>query len=157
MFEKIGLVMVKRSLPILTVVVLITIFFSLFIPSVQFDSNIAHFVPENDVMKAQEKVNNYFGAGYSIHMIYASSDNVLNAESLREEYSITENINSINGVEEVISFAGIIDVCRVDFEDMSYDEDKGIYNCTDVEINERVRWILYMMNTNISYLLSYVS
>ncbi|MBU3901947.1 MAG: hypothetical protein KKE04_01105, partial [Candidatus Thermoplasmatota archaeon] len=81
MFEKIGLVMVKRSLPILTVVVLITIFFSLFIPSVQFDSNIAHFVPENDVMKAQEKVNNYFGAGYSVHMIHASSDNVLNAES----------------------------------------------------------------------------
>ncbi len=157
MFEKIGRVIVKKPLPILTVTILITLFFSVFIPSVHFDSNLAHFVPENDVMKAQEKVNNYFGAGYSIHMIYASSDNVLDAKSLREGYSITENVSGVNGVEEVISFAGIIDACRVDFEDMSYDEDKGICNCTDVEINERARWILYMMNTNISYLLPYVS
>ncbi|MBU4190607.1 MAG: hypothetical protein KJ886_06440, partial [Candidatus Thermoplasmatota archaeon] len=61
MFEKIGRVIVKKPLPILTVTILISIFFSMFIPSVQFDSNLAHFVPENDVMKAQEKVNNYFG------------------------------------------------------------------------------------------------
>ena len=93
--------------------------FSVFIPSVHFDSNLGHFMPENDVMKAQEKVNNYFGEGYSVHMIYAFSDNVLDAESLREEYAITENATRINGVEEVISFVGIIDACRVDFEDMS--------------------------------------
>ena len=157
MFEKIGRVIVKKPLPILTVTILITLFFSVFIPSVHFDNNLEHFVPENDVMKAQEKVNNYFGAGYSVHMIYLSSDNVLYGESLREEYAITENASGISGVEEVVSFAGIVDLCRVDFEDRSYDEDKGICNCTDVEINERARWILYMMNTNISYLLPYLS
>ena len=157
MFEKMGRVIVKKPLPILTVTILITLFFSMFIPSVHFDSNLEHFVPENDAMKAQEKVNNYFGEGYSAHMIYLSSDNVLDAKSLREEYAVIENASRVSGVEEVISFAGIVDLCRVNFEDMSYDEDKGIYNCTDVEINERVRWILYVMNTNISYLLPYVS
>ena len=157
MFEKLSMVIVKKPLSVLTFAVLITIFFSVFIPSVQFDSNLEHFVPENDVMKAQEKVNNYFGEGYSVHMIYTSSDNVLDAKSLREEYAVIENASSVRGVEEVISFAGIVDLCRVNFEDMGYDEDKGIYNCTDVEINERVKWILYVMNTNISDLLPYVS
>jgi len=113
MFEKLSGVIVKKPLSILTFTVLITIFFSVFIPSVQFDSNLGHFVPENDAMKAQEKVNNYFGEGYSAHMIYTSSDNVLDAKSLREEYAVIENASSVGGVEEVISFAGIMDLCRV--------------------------------------------
>ena len=113
------------------VILLITIGFGLFLPTLEMQTSMENFLPEDDVVLANERINNYFGAEYEIVMMYIEkdkTDSVTSVKSLREINQITKKIESIENVEGSMSIIGFIDtVCQLEFGE-------SFENCSDEQI-----------------------
>ena len=110
---------VKRAIEtkhkhVLFIIVTLTLIFSIFLPSVEFRTNIEEFYPENDAVKADNTIKDYFGKDPSLQYIYITpkedssgtgTDTVLSLQALQEEYNITSRVREIDGVVGTISVA----------------------------------------------------
>lgn len=119
---------------IVVIVIVITILFSGFLPSIKVLTNWEEFYPDNEVLKDFNQVNTNFGRASKYHYVYAEAiDNgdVLSPKALREQYNITmEAERNVTGVEDVVSVAEFINLGCM----FIYNETKNILNATDDEI-----------------------
>ena len=104
----------KRAIPILIIVMLISIFFISLMPKLSFNTNIRGFLPDNEMSKANTRVMDYFGEAPTIHFILVEAVNrdedVLTPHSLSEQYSVIEKIKELEGVEETLSIADVVNI-----------------------------------------------
>ena len=134
MFRWLGRMITGYAPAIIIVILLISMGFALVIPKIEFKTNLNRFLPDNDLVRANERVNEQFGDDSVVHFIYIEEENtdhdVLTPDALREQYDIYQRISDVANVENVISIISILDEVsslvdpenKTDFDDLSDDE-----------------------------------
>ncbi|MFO7677268.1 MAG: MMPL family transporter [Thermoplasmatota archaeon] len=131
MLKQLGGFIERKPSMVVLIVLLITIGFALFIPSIEFKTDISEFMPDDEITYANERVNKYFGL--SSLPIFALVENnkepsVNTAQSLRDLYTIEQQISNHPDVERFIGITTFLNpVCMIQFG-------KTIEECTDEEI-----------------------
>ena len=98
MLQKLGKFIEQKPWLFIITIILITIGFGIFIPSLDMETSMEHFLPDDEVVVANDRINEYFGAEYEVVMIYAenqNANNVISSQSLREIYRITKKLEQI--------------------------------------------------------------
>jgi len=135
MLNKLGRIIEKRPWFVVLVIVLITIGFSVFIPSLQFKTDFKDFAPNNDLVKANNRVAQYFGMNQDAVFLLVTkqqTESTITPQALRDQYTLQKDlltIPQINSTVSVITFVGTI--CQFEFN-------KTMENCTDTQIQEAV-------------------
>ena len=84
-------------------IVLLTAFFSYQLTKLTIDSDILHYLPEDDpVVITFQEVGTMFG-GNSLAMVALETDNVFNPQTLARIDTITMRFNELPGISQVIS------------------------------------------------------
>ncbi len=86
-------------------------------PAVSFKTDVDKFLPDNPLVRANERVTEFFGADFFPHIIYARAtnpeENVITPKAIREMYNITDNVRHIDGVDGSLSLAEAInELCK---------------------------------------------
>ncbi len=68
MLDKLGKIIEKRSWLVVGLILVITIGFSLLLPSLEMETSMDDFLPDNDVVNAEQRVSNYFGRNQEIYL-----------------------------------------------------------------------------------------
>ncbi|MEE9150359.1 MAG: MMPL family transporter [Thermoplasmata archaeon] len=121
------------AVQIIVVVIVITILFSGFLPSIKVLTNWEEFYPDNEVLKDLNRVNTNFGRASKYHFVYAEAlgnEDALSPSALREQYNITLEAENVTGVEDVVSVAEFINLGCL----FVYNDTKNILNASDGEI-----------------------
>lgn len=81
-------------------------------PAISFKTDIDQFLPDNPIVRANNRVEDYFGADFYPHAILAEEDNdqdsVLTPKAIREMYNLTMALREIDGVDGTLSLADAI-------------------------------------------------
>jgi predicted RND superfamily exporter protein len=81
-------------------------------PAISFKTDIDKFLPDNPIVRANNRVQEKFGADFLPHVIYAEAinpeQNVITPKAIREMYFVTQAAREQDGVDGSISFADII-------------------------------------------------
>lgn len=84
-------------------IIVLSIVLALFIPRLKIDSNVESMIPENDpVILELDQAEEEFGS-QDLFMISIGSDNIYNAKTLEKIDNITTELESLSGIEEVIT------------------------------------------------------
>ncbi len=114
MLDRVKHIIETKHKLVLFIIITLTLVFSLFVPAVEFRTKIEDFYPENDAVKADRTIENYFGKDPVLQYIYVTpqGDNitepdgsVLSLHALQEEYNITREVRKLPGVLGTISVA----------------------------------------------------
>ena len=144
MLRQLGNIIEKRPWLVIGIVLMITIGFSIFIPSLEMKTDFSDFMPDEEVVQANVRLANYFGKNQQTMFLYVekdNTDNVLTAEALREQYYIQEELLKIPEVEDVVGLPLLIDqVCMLEFG-------QPFENCSDEQILTVVKDILEEKST----------
>lgn len=139
MLKYLGDLIEKRPWLVITIVLIITLGFSILIPSIEIKTDFNDFMPDDELVKAQTRINNYFGENQQIMFLYVEkkdTDNILTIESLREQFYIQEKLLELPQVEQVLGLPFIIDqTCRLEYG-------KTFGTCSDEEIKTALEDIL---------------
>lgn len=131
MLSRIGNFVRKKPMLVIVISLLITSGFATLLPFMKAGTSIEDFLPDNEQVRANDRIEKYFGAGYSSLMIHANSkrgNSIASPEALREEYLICKELEKEEGVAEVISVANFVNiVCQMEYG-------KPLMNCSDNEI-----------------------
>ncbi len=133
------------------IIILITIGFSLFIPSLEFKTDFDEFTPENELVQANERIQDYFGMNQQIVFLLLqkeNTDSILSSDSIKkinELQSTLEHFQPVNGSFSMIDFINI--VCLLEFG-------KSIENCSSNQIQTAVIDLLGEHKTYFSSLFS---
>ncbi|PNX47475.1 MAG: hypothetical protein BV457_05620 [Thermoplasmata archaeon M9B1D] len=132
MLKQLGDIIEKRPWLVVTVVLLITIGFGTLIPSLEMETSTEDFMPDNEIVNAGARINEYFGQTGEIIIIYVekqNAKNVVTPQALKEEYRVlkelSEQHDKIDGSISVAAFVDII--CQIEFGET-------LLNCTDNQI-----------------------
>lgn len=129
----------RRPWLIVMVILLITIGFSLAIPSLEFKTNFKDFAPDNELVRANNRISEYFGTEMKpLFLLVKTKDNegVLSVKSVRELYSLEKNLRDLPGVNSTVSLITFIDnICLIEYG-------KSIDNCTDEELSYAINDLL---------------
>lgn len=139
MLDKIGTQVEKHPYFIILLTLLITIAFSLNIPSISMNTSTEDFMPDSEIANANSRVSDYFGKNQDIVMIlteHKSNENVLTPKSIRNLHSISQQLSENKDIETVMSFTNFIEMICV----MEYN--KSIEKSTDVQIQTVLNDIL---------------
>ncbi len=132
MLTKLGRIIEKRPWFVVLLVILATIGFSIFIPSLNFETNFENFSPDNELVKANKRISDYFGTSPQVLLLYVEKqqvDSTIAPQALRDQYKIQKEIEKLPMVNSTVSIATFVDtVCQMEFG-------KSLENSTDEEIN----------------------
>ncbi len=86
-------------------------------PSISFKTDIEKFLPDNPLVKANERVEDYFGEEFYPHVIYVEADNewnnVITPKAIRDTYNVTVIAGEQDGVDGSLSLADAInELCK---------------------------------------------
>lgn len=104
----------KRHRHIVAFILLLTLVSLLFLPSIQFKTNLEEFFPENEVVLSNNRVKDYFGhdpVNYYMDITNphtttdANNTNIFALQSLREQYNLTLRVLEHDGVVDVLGLA----------------------------------------------------
>jgi hydrophobe/amphiphile efflux-3 (HAE3) family protein len=131
MLKSIGQLIEKRPWLVITIVLLITIGFGSLLPALEMQTSMDNFLPDDEVVTANNRINNYFGAGDKILMVLIQnqkSSSVTSPEALREMSYVSDELLKIEDINGIVSVAGFTDsVCFMEFG-------KSLKNCTHEQI-----------------------
>ncbi len=132
MLGQLGGFVEKRPLLVITIVILVTISFSSLIPSIKMETTTEEFMPDDEIVSASTRVNEYFGQTGEVILIFVekqNEQNVITPNSLREEYQVLKNLEEkFNEIINFVSVASFVDIiCQIEFGDT-------LLNCTDQQI-----------------------
>ena len=132
MMKQLGNFIEKRPWIVIILILLITIGFSTLIPSIKMETTTEEFMPENKIVNANTRVNEYFGQTGNMILIYVEKENeqnVVTPNSLKEEYNILKTLKeNFDEIENYVSVANFVDImCQIEFG-------KTLINCTDQQI-----------------------
>ena len=130
MLTSVGNFIEKKPYIVIVAVLLVTLAFSASIPLMESGTSMSDFLPDNEIVRANQKVMDYFEGNYEILMVYAKAKNVTSPTSIREQYRLTEELYTRNFVEGVIGIPLFINnVCFMEYG-------RDIDNCSDREIQD---------------------
>ncbi len=136
MLDQLGRLIEKRPWLVVLVIVLITIGFSLFIPSLTFKTNFEDFAPDNEQVKANNRIADYFGMSKQTIILFIQkeqADSIINVQALRDQSDLLTELMQMPEVNETISLFTFLDpICQMEFN-------KTIERCSD----EQLRGALY--------------
>lgn len=131
MLKSISGLIEKKPWHVIIVVLLITVGFGSLLPSLEMQTSMENFLPEDDVVTANSRINDYFGAGDKILMVYIQnqrSSSVTSPESLREMVYVSNELLKIDDINGIVSVAGFTDsLCSMEFG-------KSLKDCTNDQI-----------------------
>ena len=131
MLTALGRLIEKKPWLIVTVIVIITIGFSTLIPALEFKTDFEEFMPDDELVEANNKVLDNFGVSQLLMFLLVEkqhSESVITPEAIREINYIEnelKNLPKVNGTIAITTFLNL--VCMVEFG-------KSIDNCSDEEI-----------------------
>ncbi len=135
----IGDVIEKRPWFIVFIILLITIGFSLVLPSLQFKTDFKDFAPNNTLVKANDRIAQYFGTSQDIVFLIISknqAESTITPQSLRNQETLQKNLLFIPQVVGTVSITTFVDtVCQFEFN-------KTIENCTDMQLQTAIHDLL---------------
>ena len=132
MMKQLGHFVEKRPWLVVILVLLITIGFSTLIPSIKMETTTEEFMPDNEIVSASTRVNEYFGQTGDVILIFVekqNEQNVVTPNSLKEEYNVLQTLKeNFDEIENYISVASFVDImCQIEFGNT-------LLNCTDQQI-----------------------
>lgn len=131
MLEHLGQIIEKKPWLVVGIIILVTLVFSLFIPSLTFKTNFEDFAPDNEQVKANTRVSTYFGMSSQTMILYIQKEqdtSVMSIQALRDQYDLQKELTKMPEVNETISIITFIaPVCQMEFN-------KTIENCSDEQI-----------------------
>jgi predicted RND superfamily exporter protein len=135
MFRWVGKLVTGYAPAIVIVLLMISMVFALQVPKIEFKTNLSRFLPDNELVAANDRVDHYFGSEHAMHLIYVEQDNrahdVLTPEALREQYIIYDSCRDKVNIESIISIASILDQLYSVLQPNNY---SGLDQLTDEEL-----------------------
>jgi len=139
MLTFLGRLIEKRPWFVVIVIIIITIGFSSTLPSLEFKTDFKDFMPDEDLVRANTKVQDYFGISQLPMFILVEgkqSENVISAQAIKEIYFIENEVKKFPKVNGTIAITTLLEpVCLVEFG-------KSFENCSDEEIQIALQDIL---------------
>ena len=121
----------KRPWFLVLVIVLITIGFSLFIPTLTFKTNFEEFAPDSEEVQANQRIAYSFGMSAQTIILYIEknqADSILDFQALRDQYRLQKELLALPEVKSTISIFTFLDpICQMEFY-------KNVDNCSDEEL-----------------------
>ena len=113
------------------IIITITIGFSLFIPGIEFKTDFDDFTPDDELVKANERITDYFSGNQPIMFLRASakeSSSVITTQAIRDIYDIQQELTNLPSVNSSFSFITLLDIiCQIEFG-------RSINNCSDEQL-----------------------
>jgi len=101
MLDTLGDVIVKKPWIIIGIILMITLGFASLIPSLEMETSTEDFLPDNELVDANERITDYFGQTGDIVMILVerqNAQNVTTIKALKEEYRVIKELENIDEV-----------------------------------------------------------
>ncbi len=131
MLKKLGGIIEKKPWLVVSLVVLVTIGFSLSLPALEFKTDFSDFMPDDEIGLANNRVQEYFGTNQLPMFVLVekkSVNNVISPQAIRDIHYIEQELNSHPKVDGVISITTFLNqICMIEFG-------KTINNCTDEQL-----------------------
>ena len=146
MLKNLGNLIEKKPLLIVTIIITITIFSAILIPSMKMETSTEDFMPDDEIVNANQRVAEYFGQDIETIMILVEKQdeqNVVTSKALREQYQILKSLEEkFDELENPISVASFIDtLCKLEFGET-------LLNCTDEQIETAYNDIMASFKTD---------
>lgn len=139
MLDTLGRFIEKRPWFVVIIIVMITIGFSLFIPTLTFKTNFEDFAPDSEEVQANRRVSNDFGMSAQTLILYIDkeqADSVLDVQALRDQYRLQKELTTIPEVISTISIFTFLDpICQMEFY-------STVDNCSDEQLRIALRDLL---------------
>jgi hydrophobe/amphiphile efflux-3 (HAE3) family protein len=140
MLDQLGRIIEKRPWLVVLLVTLVTIGFAIFIPGLEYQTNFEDFSPDNELVKANNRISDYFGTSPQVLLLYVEkqqAESTITPQALRDQYKIQKEIEKLPGVNSTVSITTFVDtVCQMEFY-------KSLENCTDKEIDIALNDLLH--------------
>ncbi len=157
----------KRPIECIVVVLIITALFATALPNISFKTDVTKFLPDNELVRANDRITEHFGEDFYPHIIYAKAanqeDNVLTPKAIREQYFLIEEARALKDVDGTLSLADAlneISLYRVDsstgkverkpWYNLGNKKDNGEYVVDDDEIQSYLDLLFGVLNESIN-------
>ena len=94
MLSTIGRLVEQKPWAVIGIVLLITAGFASLLPSLDMQTSMDQFLPDDPVVNASEEISEYFGANSQMMMIYVEGEkgqSVIEPRVLRELYEVSQS------------------------------------------------------------------
>ena len=139
MLRQWGFLIEKHPWIVVSVVLLITVGFSILLPSIEFKTDFSDFSPEDEIVQANNRVMRNFGLFTQLVLIVVNAnqaESTITSHALREQYAIQQALLEIPEVTSTISITTFVDaVCQIEFG-------QPFNNCTDIQIQTALNDLL---------------
>ena len=139
LLAQLGRIIEKRAWLVVGVILLITIGFSLFIPSLTFKTNFEDFAPDSELVQANDRIADYFGMSAQTIVLYIEKEqanSVTDVQALRDQYNLQKELTQMPEVNDTISIITFLDtVCQMEFN-------KTVENCSDEQLRTAINDLL---------------
>jgi predicted RND superfamily exporter protein len=119
MLRYLGAIIEKKPWLVIIVILLITAGFSTFLPQIEMKTEFEDFMPEQEVVKTNDRITEYFGQNIQTMFLLVEKQNTestLSPKAIREMYYVEENIKELKEVNSTISIVTFIDqICQIEF------------------------------------------
>ncbi|HEC86743.1 MAG TPA: hypothetical protein ENI49_02585 [Thermoplasmatales archaeon] len=141
----------KQPWLVISIILIITMGFSTLLPSLEMKTDMKDFMPDDELVKANMRIMDYFGGSQQIMFLYIErqqAESVITPDALRELYYVQKNLDSVNGINGSVSIVTLIEpVCWMEYG-------RSFENCTNGQIIDAIKDILFEQKTNVSILAS---
>ncbi|MBU0497527.1 MAG: MMPL family transporter, partial [Candidatus Thermoplasmatota archaeon] len=141
MLTTIGNLVQHRPWLVIGIILLITIGFGTLLPALQMETTMTNFLPDDPVVNANNRINDYFGMGYEMLMINIKTQtapSVISPDALRETYHISKQISTKDYIAGVMGVPGFVDtICYIEYGE-------PLDNCTNEQITTAFDDLMYI-------------
>ncbi len=145
MSPKLGTFIQHHPWLIVFITLAITIGFSLFIPSIEYKTDFADFSPDDPLVQANTRIQEYLGGNQQLmYMLLEKEDthSVITPDALREMAYLAHELEKLPEVNWSFSLVTFLDtICLIEFGD-------SLNNCTDEQITIALDDLLVVQEKN---------
>ncbi len=159
MFRWLGRIITRYAAGIVILILIISLLFALAIPKIEFKTNLSKFLPDNELVRANDRVSDYFGDDSVIHLIHITEDNsahdVLTVDALREQYDIYKKCKSRANIVDVASVVTLFDTISEEIISKLFNQSyNGFEDLSDSEIEQIKSQVFKILNgtTNLTWI-----
>jgi predicted RND superfamily exporter protein len=103
----------KHPWMVVTIIIMITIGFSLFIPSLEFKTDFSEFTPDDELVNANERVLEYFGQNQQLVFLLfqtENTDSILSIDAIKKTNQIQRTLTDLSSVNSSFSLITLLDI-----------------------------------------------
>ena len=132
--SKISSFIEKKPRTIIAVIIIITFLFSFTLSSLKMGTSIEDFKPNNEMVRADDRIDEYFGGNTEPLMVILH--NGIDGKAIKKEYMLAQDLKKFDYVKDVIGIHTFIaSMCNIEYQ-------KDLVNCSEEEIKEAYQDLL---------------